>query len=227
MEPTRRYRLTFAGRERLLAIDDEAPLVCRSIRETQDALEGDLALHVAATCPDRVFIHAGVVAIDGRALLLPGRTFSGKSTLVAALVAAGATYYSDEYAVLDAAGRVAAYPRRMSLRRNTGAPRRVLPRRVGSARIRVCWVLGSRYESGATFVVTPLTPGRTALLLLDNAVAARLASSRVLAAVRAVAATCQGASVVRGEARRTVEELLHFCAGKASYPPVRFAPEDG
>ena len=90
-----------------------------------DLLEGDLALHVAATAPRHVFIHAGVVAHHGRALVLPGRTHAGKSTLVARLVTSGATYYSDEYAVLDEQGRVLPYPRAMSLRRPQRAPRPV------------------------------------------------------------------------------------------------------
>ncbi|MDA8067374.1 MAG: hypothetical protein M0T77_01995, partial [Actinomycetota bacterium] len=54
-----------------------------------------------------VFVHAGVVAAGGAAIVLPGHSFAGKSTLVEALVRAGADFYSDEYAMFDADGRVA------------------------------------------------------------------------------------------------------------------------
>ena len=45
---------------------------------------------------------------------LPGSSFTGKTTLVAALVRAGATYYSDEYAVLDERRARASLPEPLS-----------------------------------------------------------------------------------------------------------------
>lgn len=52
------------------------------------------ALHLA----DRLFLHAGVVAVRGRAVVLAGPSGAGKTSLVAALLAQGATYLSDEVA---------------------------------------------------------------------------------------------------------------------------------
>ena len=57
-------------------------------------------LLISVLFPDPVFPTI-VTWGRGRAIVIPGRTFSGKSTLVAELVRAGATYYSDEYAVED------------------------------------------------------------------------------------------------------------------------------
>lgn len=48
-----------------------------------------------------LLVHGGVVAIDGAGLLLPAAPGSGKTTLVAGLIAAGWRYLSDEVAVLD------------------------------------------------------------------------------------------------------------------------------
>ena len=48
-----------------------------------------------------LLLHAGVVARDGRAIMLPGGSGSGKSTLTAALAAGGFLLGSDEVAVLD------------------------------------------------------------------------------------------------------------------------------
>jgi len=58
-----------------------------------DQLGGHLIIHVAEHAPDYIFVHAGVVAWRGRAIILPGVSFAGKSSLVAELVRAGATYY--------------------------------------------------------------------------------------------------------------------------------------
>ena len=57
---------------------------------------------------------------EGRAILLPGPTHAGKSTLVAELVRRGAPYFSDEYALIDADGRVHPYPRPLLLRDGSG-----------------------------------------------------------------------------------------------------------
>ena len=75
------------------------------LREEHDALEVDARHTVAVLSPQRVFIHAGVVGWSVHAIVMPGRTFTGESTLVEALVRRGAEYFSDEYAVLDRKGR--------------------------------------------------------------------------------------------------------------------------
>ena len=218
--PARCYRFSVEDRRRVLRVDSAAPAPCPTVRAAQDALEGELAIHVAASCPDRVFLHAGVVSFGGKALLLPGRSFAGKSTLVAALVAAGGTYYSDEYAVVDGAGLVFPYPRRLSLRREGALPRRTMPARVGRRAVPVGWVLGARYVPGASFAPVALSQGRTALLLLDNAVAARIVPGRVLHAVRAIAASAMGIESVRGDVAAAVKHLLPLLAGERRLAPA-------
>jgi hypothetical protein len=48
-----------------------------------------------------VFVHAGVVALEGRGMVLVGESGAGKTSTVAALLRQGATYLSDEVALLD------------------------------------------------------------------------------------------------------------------------------
>src|SRR5882724_3476225 len=86
--------------------------------EVFDTLESDLRLFVAEVAHRRVFVHAGVVGWKGKAIVIPGRSFSGKSTLVAEFIRAGAAYYSDEYAVLDSRGRVHPFSKPLQLRQN-------------------------------------------------------------------------------------------------------------
>ncbi len=69
-------------------------------------LASSLKLYVAEHARGQVFIHAGVVEWKGKAIVIPGRSHAGKTTLVAELLRAGATYYSDEFAVLESDGRV-------------------------------------------------------------------------------------------------------------------------
>jgi hypothetical protein len=65
---------------------------------------------------DLTFIHAGAVGWRGKGILLPGLSFSGKSTLVYELVKLGAQYYSDDFGILDDAGLLHSFPRDISMR---------------------------------------------------------------------------------------------------------------
>ncbi len=64
-----------------------------------------------------LLIHAAVVERDGRAVVMPGYTGSGKSTLTAALISKGWRLLSDEVAIIDLKdGSLLPYPRAISLK---------------------------------------------------------------------------------------------------------------
>src|SRR5262249_29657438 len=122
----------FHGRGLSVQVDGAEVASGLSHEAALDVLESELQLAVARYAQPDVFVHAGVVSIGGQAIVLPGRSGAGKTTLVRALVAAGARYYSDEYAVLDALGRVHPYARRPSVRTPRGAEQREpVPRQRG------------------------------------------------------------------------------------------------
>src|SRR5205085_10523469 len=135
-----------------------------------EAFESDLQLYVAATARRRLFVHAGVVGWRGRAVVLPGRSFAGKTTLVAALVRAGATYYSDEYAVFDRAGRVHPYARPLALREGAGRQTKVSVEALdgvkGVRALPVGLVIVRVYRSGARLRVRWLSNGQGSMSLL-------------------------------------------------------------
>src|SRR5262245_100418 len=62
------------------------------------AFEQNLQIWGASMAPRLAFVHAGVVGWRGKAIVIPGFSHSGKSTLTAALVRAGATDWSDKSA---------------------------------------------------------------------------------------------------------------------------------
>jgi hypothetical protein len=83
------------------------------------AFETDLHRYTAEATSDMTFLHAGVVGWQGRAIVLPGRSFSGKTTLVREMLRLGATYYSDEFAVVDNSGLVHPFARPLGIRVNS------------------------------------------------------------------------------------------------------------
>lgn len=176
--------------ETVVESDDVAELLRRALSE--------LHLAVAVHAGEGLFVHAGAVAWRGSGIVLPGRSMSGKTTLVRALVEAGAEYYSDEYAVLDPAGRLLPYAKPLSVRKSGSGSEMLAPTCVGAVGVRpvpVGLVVSTRYERSAVWQVERVCGAAAILPLVDNTVAARLAPARMLEATAAVAG---GALCVRG-----------------------------
>jgi hypothetical protein len=175
-------------------------------------LQAQIEGHVALEAPDYIFVHAGVVADGERAIVMPGGSFSGKSTLVRALVEAGGVYYSDEFAVIDGGGRVHPFPRPLSYRAPFEAAVEYqaedLGGTAGDQPIEVGLVIATHYHSGAEWDPRELSPGAGALKLLENTIPAQERpeqSMRFVSRAVANAATLEGE---RGEAEELAELLL-------------------
>jgi hypothetical protein len=184
------------------------------LQETLGQLEADLEQYIADRAPRRTFVHAGVVGWNGQAIVIPGRSFSGKSSLVKALVEAGATYYSDEFAVLDERGRVHPYPLPLVIRPGLdGTPTmKYRPEELGGvAGVRplpVGLVLVTRYVSGTGFRPRPLSVGRAVLELLAHTLPARRRPERVLDVLSRVVSQASVLRGTRGEAEETARRIL-------------------
>jgi hypothetical protein len=149
----------------------------------------------------KLFVHAGVVAWKDRAILLPGRTLAGKTHLVSELVKAGATYLSDEYAVLDDGGFVHPFAKPLSMRPSKTAPQIETPvEQIGGAQGRkpvpVGLVLMSQFEEGARWRPKRLTAGQGVLELLDNTFSARPSPEH---AINILGRVASGATVLKGK----------------------------
>src|SRR5437868_1873980 len=145
----------------------------RSFDDLLDEFESHVQLTVAEYATRRVFVHAGVVGWNGRAILIPGASYSGKTTLVEHLIRAGATYYSDEYAVLDERGRVHPYARPLGVRmsetsRSTRVRAEEFGAQVGSKPLPIDLVISTRFKAGARWRPRKLTRGKGVLELLAN-----------------------------------------------------------
>jgi hypothetical protein len=196
----RRFNLLYANHVRIARTCDPEELFER--------FESDLQLAVAEAARRKVFVHAGVVGWKGKAILVPGRSFTGKTTLTAELVRAGATYYSDEFAVLDSEGRVHPYAKPLSVREGgTRRQRKVSVEELGGSSatkpLPVGLVVVSEFREGTRgWHPRALTLGHGSLALLANTIPARSRPAEVLETLERVV---RGATVLRGARGEAVE----------------------
>ncbi len=202
------------GRRFSLLYGDEARIArSANLDDVFERLESDLRLFVGEFARHRVFVHAGVVGWKGKAVVIPGRSYSGKSTLVAALVRAGATYYSDEYAVFDSKGLVHPFSKPLEIREEG----EVIQSRItvgqlggksGTKPLPVGLVLMTRYKRGAKWQPRKLTPGKGVLELLFNTVSARRSPEKALSTLQHVTKKAEVLKGIRGDATAIVDALL-------------------
>lgn len=175
-------------------------------------LDSQIQGHVALEAPEFIFIHAGVVAHSGRAIVTPGPSFAGKTTLVRSLVEAGAVYYSDEFAVLDATGLVHPYARPLSFRPPHGGQVEYRADQLGGVAgdepLPVGLVVATRYRPGAEWDPQTLSPGAGALTLLENAVPAQARPDQTIRHITRAIDDATALHGERGEADETAGQLL-------------------
>src|SRR5579872_2771307 len=141
--------------------------------EVLDVLERDIRWLLADEARDWIFIHAGAVGWRGQAIVLPGASGAGKSSLVAELVKAGALYYSDEYAILDLLGRVHPFATPLQLRQEaqTSQQRRFVEDLGGLAGrnpLPVGLIVSVVFRPGAAGELLPISAASGVLRMLEH-----------------------------------------------------------
>lgn len=204
----RRFHLGFAGPSRFIRTLDESAAL--------QAFEAAVQFDVAIAASRWLFIHAGVVGLNGQAVVIPAPSTHGKSRLVEALVRAGATYYSDEFAVIDETGLVHPFARPLALRDASAVTRRVdaadLGGSIGSTPLPVGLILSTRYEAGQAWRPRQATAAEGVMALLANTVRARIAPAEVLQTLAQAVKRAQTLEGVRGEAHDVSQQLLERTA---------------
>jgi len=208
-----RFSLDPTGAGYALSVDGTRIAGPADLHHVLEIFEPHLTVRVAERAPRHVFVHAGVVGWRGRAIVFPGYSLAGKTTLVAELVRAGASYYSDEYAVFDRQGRVHPYPRPLQVRKpgeriQTRVPVQELGGTPGHKPLEVGLIAFCRYKSGARWRPRKLSAGRAALEMFQYTMSARYAPQAALETLQAVVT---GPSLLKGT-RGEVRQMIDFIA---------------
>jgi hypothetical protein len=202
--PQSEYRITH-GPESIAGSSD--------LKVALEVLGQRIREHVAINAPRHTFVHSGAVAHNGRAIIIPGPSFSGKTTLVAELVKAGATYYSDEFAVLDQDGLVHPYAKPLAIRNGgweqTDHDVAAFGGTQGSEPLPIGLVVLSWYERDAAWTPRRLSTGEAVLAVLSNTVPANDRPDQSLSAITKALADAVTLEGPRGDAAALAAELLN------------------
>ena len=155
-------------------------------------LEAEITQFLVRTLSNRVLLHAACVTRGGRAVVMPGESGRGKTTLSATLVRRGCGYLSEELTLVDLSSRtITPFPKAFSLKPPSfglleglvpdpaGAgsepiwhldPEDLRPGSVATEAAPVDWVVFPFFEAGTDLRLEALTPGETTLGLFENMV---------------------------------------------------------
>lgn len=203
-------RVETAGQDSFVLLENDRAVYGPSgPSDTVEALQGLLHLRVAEYARDAVYIHAAAVCVNGTTAIFPGSSGCGKSTLCAALVEAGASLYSDEYAIVGTDGRLRVFPRPLKSRnplQKVLVPGEQPPRAVDLVALLT-------YSVDHMPFLQRLSPGQGCLRLLEHTVGAQRSPGLALSVISGV---CASAPVYEGY-RREVEEWVDHAADMVTF----------
>ena len=156
-----------------LYFNDEPAMLFERLEEDSIEFAADkiLMIMAAVSLPSKIYLHAGAVVWNGFGILIPGISFSGKTTLVREFIEAGADYYSDDCIVLDDRGNMLPFPRDLAIRTDNGrvyknAANFGAKNGIGKEKIKL--ILFPDYVKNSVWEARKLTAGESVLKLMDN-----------------------------------------------------------
>jgi hypothetical protein len=193
----------------------DSPL-SKKLKDLMRYLNTLVRFKIAEFAVDKVFVHAGVVGWNGKAIVLPANSRHGKTTLTAELVKNGATYYSDDFAVFDSEGMVHPFARPLSVRAN-GDARKVadidvgsLGGKAGTEPIPVNFVLLTEYKSDAQWDPKFLSPGEGMIEMISQTIPIRYAPEFSLKVLKKITSRATIAKSYRNDAKDFAKRFLEF-----------------
>lgn len=212
------FSIRWAGKgKKVLVYKNDEEIHRFSLKDWKiDLVESQIRMTVAEFAEEFVFLHAGAVSYKDKAIIIPARSFSGKTTLVAELASRGLEYYSDEYAVIDKNGMLHPYPKQLSMRgiiddhqqldidvEEYGGKKGVKPIKIGL-------ILVSKFIKGAKFKPQILSSGEGIIESISNSVSIRQNPEFVLKVLGVVVSQAKVVKTNRTEAKRFADKFLPF-----------------
>jgi hypothetical protein len=210
------YRLYAGGFNEEVASSEalqHASTLDEAIPMVQNWLDQEFVARASGYLP----LHAGAIALGGRAALLPGPSHCGKSTLVRELLRLGCSYYSDEYALLDDDGRLHPYPRALMIRNESGEVRAALAPHSSSHQAHppatISLILAMQYQPGADWKLQPVDQSSMVITLLKNTPRELGPSTNLFGPIASAVSGAGCYAGIRGDAHEAALRIHGLLAG--------------
>ena len=196
-----------------------------------DLVDGGLALLNTATellagaCGDGLVFHAACIGWGDRAVLVPGGSGMGKTTLTGWLLRRGALFVSDEIVHVDTEGRASSFPRALVFKganRTSTSPAFVRAHVLGAATaagpLTIAAILCVERRDRCAFALEPLSRGEAALRLMSALVNAENLEGNALRAVADLSRRVSAFRLRYADVDRIDLEALLTCSSSAFRP---------
>lgn len=204
-------------RKKHLFFKNESEIYSQPYKESKfDILESHIRMTVAEFADEFVFLHAGAVRYKDKAIIIPARSFSGKTTLVAELAKRGLEYYSDEYAVIDRDGFLHPFPKQLSMRGIISDYEQVdmdveeFGGTKGEKPIIIGLILVSKYKKRSKFQPQIMSSGEGIIESIANSVSIRQNPEFVLKVLGIVVNQAKVIKTNRSEAKQFADKFLPY-----------------
>ena len=223
-EPVRTYRVYRKNKSYFVSKNGEDFRSGISREDFLDFFDTEVRITVAEYAIGHVFVHSGVVGWKGKAIVIPGSSFKGKTTLVAELVRNGADYYSDEYAVFDSNGLVHPFARKLAMRsrpvagevpQTTYVTPKSLGGKAGKRPLPVGCILVTEFRENASWKPQQLTSGQGVIEMLSQTLPIRYAPEFCMKVLKKVATNAIIIKSSRSDAGEFASFFLDFVDNKA------------
>jgi hypothetical protein len=208
------HRLTASGQNEVF-YNSELEFITSSWNELLSKLVSKIRMVIAEFAVGYVFIHSGAVSIGDNAILLPGNSFDGKSTLTAELVRQGSAYLSDEYGILDETGCVHPVTSHLTLRHEdntiqTGRSVKSIGGTTAETRAKVKMVVFTKYYPNAEWIPKRLSRPNGIMEIINHVIPIRRSPIFALSALGQMANSSIFFASHRGEAKYCAEKILQL-----------------
>lgn len=182
-----------------------------------DLIVSKIRATIAEFASEYVFLHAGVVSRDGKAIIIPGKSRAGKTTLVLELIKRNCDYFSDEFAVIDKNGLVYPFPKKVSVRGIIDEHRQLdisvseYGGKIGKKPVPAGYILITDYSEGkrtGNFKIN--SSGNGVMSAVSNSISVRQNPKFVLEVLSKIANQAIVLEAKRGEAAEFADFFLDF-----------------
>jgi hypothetical protein len=170
----------------------------------------------AARNENYVVLHAGAVSFNGTGIIFPADSYSGKSTLTSEFVKHGATYYSDEYAVISKDGRLFPYIKPISMREPGGWDQTDLDVRSfggepGTEPVEIGYILFTQFKKFSRWNPESISSVRAVFEMLPHSMNGKNNPEFTIQVLQNAAKKAKVLKSSRGDSCRFVTEFLKSC----------------